>query len=79
MAAVEGVISILGVAGAIWLWLRWRDTAPQPSPAALPYLEGHNLDTVRFAYVDANGERSDRRVVVHQLGCYLTSISTCVV
>lgn len=68
MAAVEGVISILGVAGAIWLWLRWRDPAPPPRPATpLPYLEGHNLDTVRFAYVDANGDRSDRRVVVHQL------------
>lgn len=36
-------------------------------PATLTHLEGHNLDTVRFDYVDANGERSDRRVVVHQL------------
>ena len=36
-------------------------------PATLTHLEGRNLDTVRFAYVDANGDRSDRRVVVHQL------------
>ena len=37
------------------------------SRAALPYLEGRQLDTVQFAYIDATGEYSDRRVVVRQL------------
>ncbi|PXX79135.1 hypothetical protein [Rivihabitans pingtungensis] len=45
-----------------------RTHAVRPaSRTALPYLEGRQLDTVRFAYIDATGEYSDRRVVVRQL------------
>lgn len=45
-----------------------RTHAVRPaSRTALPYLEARQLDTVRFAYIDATGEHSDRRVVVRQL------------
>lgn len=50
--------------------IRLPATPPARRPAsrtALPYLEGRQLDTVQFAYIDASGEYSDRRVVVRQL------------
>lgn len=50
--------------------IRLPATPPARRPAsrtALPYLEGRQLDTVQFAYIDATGEYSDRRVVVRQL------------